>query len=57
MIHIDCITSKVRKLFSGFIKLTNTIRIVYKLGLVLPIVCYSAAGCAVSMYNHDIRKL
>ena len=62
--HIDYMTSKVRKLISGFIKLarahwrlnTKAIRTIYK-GLVFPILCYAAAGWAEHIYSHHIRRL
>lgn len=62
--HIDYITEKTRKLFSGFVKLakehwglnTRIIRTIYK-GLVLPILCYAAAGWAEELNHHQHRRL
>ena len=62
--HIDYITAKTKRLFAGFSKLarehwglnTKVLRTIYT-GLVLPVLCYAAAGWVHRLNTHHTRKL
>ena len=61
--HIKYVTEKSRNLFAGLVKLaiehwglnTRIIRIIYT-GLVIPILCYAAAGWSERLNAHHHRK-